>query len=102
MESHKTCLLKDETEADKRQLALFVNYYLKVPGYNGGDLTGQDLDLPESCQEYLRSLGGTSLEEMISISAHSNLVFQAFSPSEVPASMDERAQVWLQQLWPEP
>eukprot|EP00439_Symbiodinium_sp_Y106_P052851 s63_g7.t1 len=54
LESREKCVLKDESDAEKRQLTLFVKYFMKVPGFNGGDLDGQTLDLPEHCQDYLK------------------------------------------------
>ena len=69
MQSKEQCLLKDGTEDEKDQLEEFVKYFLRVPGYNRGDLDGQTLSLPDHCQEYLKTLGGVSMSEVLSSSA---------------------------------
>ncbi|CAE7782566.1 unnamed protein product [Symbiodinium sp. CCMP2592] len=64
LESKEKCLLMAETDAEKSQLTLFVKYFMKVPGYNRGDLDGQVLDMPAHCQDYLNSLGRRSMAEL--------------------------------------
>ncbi|CAE7397072.1 unnamed protein product [Symbiodinium necroappetens] len=66
LESKDKCLLKDESDAEKRQLMLFVKYFMKVPGYNAGDLAGHTLSLPTHCQDYLKNLGKTSIAAVLS------------------------------------
>lgn len=66
LESKDQCVLKDESLAEKEQLKDFVHYFLKVPGYNAGDLEGQTLNLPEHCQDYLKTLGGSSMADLLS------------------------------------
>ena len=75
LESKDQCVLKDESLAEKEQLKDFVHYFLKVPGYNAGDLEGQTLNLPEHCQDYLKTLGGSSMADLLSSSA---IKFQQF------------------------
>ncbi|CAE7588291.1 IDE, partial [Symbiodinium sp. CCMP2456] len=66
LESKDKCVLKDETLAEKEQLKDFMNYFMKVPGYNAGDLEGQTLNLPEHCQDYLKTLSGSSMADLLS------------------------------------
>ena len=78
LESKDKCVLKDESLAEKEQLKDFVNYFMKVPGYNAGDLDGQTLNLPEHCQDYLKSVSGSSISDLLSSSA---IKFQQFLPN---------------------
>ena len=39
---------------------------VQVPGFNSEDLSGQVLDLPENCQDFLKTVGETNMEELIS------------------------------------
>eukprot|EP00439_Symbiodinium_sp_Y106_P061240 s1753_g9.t1 len=66
LESKDKCVLKDESLAEKEQLKDFVNYFMKVPGYNAGDLDGQTLNLPEHCQDYLKNVSGSSMADLLS------------------------------------
>ena len=79
LESKGKCLLKDATQEDQDQLTLFVKYFLKVPGYNSRDLTGQTLDLPENCQEHLQNKGGTSMDDLMSSPAEITMRASGFS-----------------------
>ncbi|CAE7558925.1 Ide [Symbiodinium sp. CCMP2592] len=66
LESKDKCVLKDESLAEKEQLKEFMNYFMKVPGYNAGDLEGQTLNLPEHCQDYLKKVSGSSMADLLS------------------------------------
>jgi len=88
LESKDKCVLKDESLAEKEQLKDFVNYFMKVPGYNAGDLDGQTLNLPEHCQDYLKSVSGSSISDLLSTAdeAAAHMETATNPPDSRPAS----------------
>ncbi|CAE7788997.1 unnamed protein product [Symbiodinium sp. CCMP2456] len=61
-ESDDKCILSDKTASDRAQVTTFVNYFMKVPGYNADDLQSVRLDLPEHCQDFLAGMDKLDVE----------------------------------------
>lgn len=62
-ESDDKCMLSDKTASDRAQVTTFVNYFMKVPGYNADDLQSVRLDLPEHCQDFLAGMDKLDVEK---------------------------------------
>jgi len=62
-ESDDKCILSDKTASDRAQVTTFVNYFMKVPGYNADDLQSVRLDLPDHCQDFLAGMDKLDVEK---------------------------------------